>query len=1250
MPAGRPEPHTPKRLGDEAWKYVIAELNQEYNLGIVDVYDRTLTPARRQAISRNDKDFKRHNHICGQIHRLFYNDQDRLDNGLAAFKNDVRDAYRSWVPKPDAEPDTLPLARTYAARTSQEQCQLQELLLARLSSTPPPPHASPATLPTLPQQDSSSPGRTKRVSDGSETDRRSAKRWVLEGESQSAWTSAVDRVPFRQRLGIPLQRSFHSETTEAIGSSSKESVFSLPKDRSFDSQTTFSQDTLSPPSSSQIRALDDSFTSFMNRADKSALFEKKLQLVWPTFPDWLQDAPLAVAWEMTRIAVHCHVDLRDLPGMAYDARWSRPESLDHIWRSLARLPEFQGKSFPGKPAGKAWTAGLTNEFQDGYHSVVLSMSVHPNLAKDGPAFLVRMKPLALDKGCRLHRRFGADRFLEIDIESPSSWPKNLQMEKPAVIHWLTKIRHSILGRQWGAFYVDSGSRKRKHYGGHLFQHEQREVFEDRVHLFAEEGVGLGLSGRPALPVSRMLDWLLNFGGNEEQAFLKLFSRIQLGLSKTSPAMVFEKHQIRDRPSDILSPTGEVMNDGVGQMSLSVARRLRDHLGLSDIPCAVQGRLGSAKGMWIIDVTDNGTSDWIETYPSQRKWHCKADDPAQRTLEVHSIPSEVRSADLNEQFLPILENRARDKRRFREVISNKSVAKLQDVFERLRTCFEEPLELRLWLNEAAPSRQQRVLQGEVPFLGGLPETIEDSLAFLVDGGFHPLKLQYMYDQLWKIMSQKWDSIRDKFKITIGRSAHLKMVADFLGVLEEGEVHIGFSTKFQADEDFSATLLDDIDVLVARSPAHFVSDVQRVRAVFHPKLQALKDVVVFSTRGNVPLASMLSGGDYDGDIAWVCWDPDIVDNFVNAKVPTFPDLSEYVGKNTTTFGELAATCFGTREDAIAEMVQRSFDFNMEKSFLGVCTNFKERICYERNDVNDDVAIVLSTLLSSLVDQAKQGIIFTKDHWARLRTDRLNLRLTEPEQPAYKSKQRSCPGTRRQLTHILDYLKFSVVLPMIDDLNIELSRMKNHPQAELSHWDSDLASYDASFADIIGDRQLARPIRKNLEHDIEILYSEWRNATAASGGYSEKVKSLYHMWRAIEPRMGDGATVPSRIATLMDEKCLGSPDLSRWCLTKASVFFNKFYNKNPSFVWQIAGRQLQYIKATVAGTAGTTTGGPIPISSLMYAALKPDKLFVRQYVANLKDGSSVYFSEGPSSDEETDAYYDDDDDFFEGAHGDL
>ncbi|KAF5661327.1 qde-1 RNA-dependent RNA polymerase [Fusarium circinatum] len=133
-----------------------------------------------------------------------------------------------------------------------------------------------------------------------------------------------------------------------------------------------------------------------------------------------------------------------------------------------------------------------------------------------------------------------------------------------------------------------------------------------------------------------------------------------------------------------------------------------------------------------------------------------------------------------------------------------------------------------------------------------------------------------------MESQWKNTKDKMRIEISQSTWALMVVDFQGVLGPDEVQLCFSGPFN-DGLEQRYDLEGFDVIVARCPAHLPSDIQKVKAVFKPELRHLKDVVVFPFTGQELLAGKLSGGDYDGDRAWICWDSDIVDNFRNAEVP-------------------------------------------------------------------------------------------------------------------------------------------------------------------------------------------------------------------------------------------------------------------------------------------------------------------------------------------------------------------------------
>ncbi len=969
------------------------------------------------------------------------------------------------------------------------------------------------------------------------------------------------------------------------------------------------------------------------------------------FPRWLNKAPLAVAWEITRICLHCKVPLED-DTLKYDSNWETSD-MAGIWRSLSLLEPFRGKSFPERPAAEAFAAALNN-FESRGNIVVMSAALEFNPNQTGPLFLLDMKPLRFDEGCRLTRRFGPDRFMEILIPSPTALnaPPILQDGgSEELIAWLTQKPHSLVGRKWQAFYSkDAGYRKPAR--DFRLGPDAKATFKERVHFFAEDGPKFRRttirsrrdiptdSGqqRTALSASMMLDWLLQLERNERQPHLKLFSRIQLGLSKTYPAITFEADQILHHEGDILSPIKEVMNDGIGRMSRSVAKKIRDALGLTDIPSAIQGRMGSAKGMWLMDVADSGDVDWIETYPSQRKWDCDWADPHHRTLEVRSVASELKPAGLNLQFLPVLEDRAKDRVRMRHAIGNRLTNDLEKQFETQKTALKRPLQFRQWVNENSNSRSDRVRHGRAPFLAGLPDSKGEVLSFLLNSGFDPTLNKYAQELAWELQKQKCDILKTKLNIKVGRSAYIYMVIDFWGVLEEDEVHVGFSSKFRVEsDDVSYTLLADCDVLVARSPAHFVSDVQKVRAVFKPELHALKDVIVFSAKGDIPLAKKLSGGDYDGDMAWVCWDPDLVENFVNAELPVESDLSAYLSKDTTTFKELVRHTGQTgqcaRHEAVYDMINKSFVFAMQPNYLGICTNYKERVCYYNNSISNRAAVLLSSLVGNLVDQSKQGIIFNGESWDRLRRERFHGRMFFDD-PAYKGDHWTGTG---EPDHIIDYLKFFIAKPAIDQQlqsfheSMIASKRSTAAGAEdaAQWWDPDLAVYYEGFKALANDSRSINAVLESLTKSISAVEGEWKRYMGNRDGvpYADRVKQVYAQWLAIEPnavgRAGSNRLDP-KTAALLEQPYLvarGAGSTSYWALLKASVAFKSYYKRNPKFVWQMAGFQLAFIKAQITGGLRGGEGMPVLVTPLMYAGLAPDGRFVKQYIARQEGDGSEY-----------------------------
>jgi hypothetical protein len=101
------------------------------------------------------------------------------------------------------------------------------------------------------------------------------------------------------------------------------------------------------------------------------------------------------------------------------------------------------------------------------------------------------------------------------------------------------------------------------------------------------------------------------------------------------------------------------------------------------------------------------------------------------------------------------------------------------------------------------------------------------------GFEPKSCRILKDFCFKAIRSYCDRLEARMNIGIGRSTTAFMIADPLAVLEESEVHLGFSGAFRDERSgFHDTMLNAIDILVARSPALLPSDIQKVGRLQSP----------------------------------------------------------------------------------------------------------------------------------------------------------------------------------------------------------------------------------------------------------------------------------------------------------------------------------------------------------------------------------------------------------------------------------
>ena len=107
----------------------------------------------------------------------------------------------------------------------------------------------------------------------------------------------------------------------------------------------------------------------------------------------------------------------------------------------------------------------------------------------------------------------------------------------------------------------------------------------------------------------------------------------------------------------------------------------------------------------------------------------------------------------------------------------------------------------------------------------------------------------------------------------------MFPDHTGLLEQDECFVALGDLQQYEVERSA------HVVAMRLPSYFRGDLRKLKLVSKAQLmkrcsekgqffQGIITGLILSTKGNISQAEQMSGGDFDGDRAWCCWDDEVV----------------------------------------------------------------------------------------------------------------------------------------------------------------------------------------------------------------------------------------------------------------------------------------------------------------------------------------------------------------------------------------
>jgi hypothetical protein len=910
-------------------------------------------------------------------------------------------------------------------------------------------------------------------------------------------------------------------------------------------------------------------------------------------PSELTSCPFFLAFIGCRIAIANKIPIKDVIGdldiahalVSPEYFWStidkrlqtRPRETSDVWTATKK--SFEGYSFKGK---------------------VLFESARPN-----PVFKLELLLIQVETSCLFQRMFGSDRFLYLTFPSFDKSDRFVQAEKPHLEAqwrlWMSQS-HSFLGRKWRVFNVEPTKKKRN------VRKVGNDAPDTRVILFATDGSGID----QPMSVGEMVNEFFNIKKNENQSFCKAFARLELGLSRTIPTFAFRPSQIIRKRDVLANGTPEdrefndaslnwselcdefpVMNDGCAQVSVGAALKIwqcyRTITGSDEpLPSAFQGRIGGAKGMWMLSAEPH-TRDpvhldiWIEVTDSQQKFEPVHNDEADdRPYNPHRLTFNYvkhsfvnGSTDLHISFIPILVDRGVQK----DVIANLMISRLDRERKQLMEMLHDPVRLHNWITKQGSATPAL---GILPWQAALPLSLPEKAKLLLRTGFFPDESPYLAKSLKRFVNQKQMWMEEKLRAPLGKATFLLGLADPLDVLQPGEVHVHFSKPFLDEFDRKTYRnLAGEEILVARQPACRRSDIQKMRAVSHAKLSHLVDVIVFPSRGEYPAAGKLQGGDYDGDTFWACWEPVLVKPFRNAPAPLKAlDPNKYgIKKDSRKLNEVMNP---HDLSTIDSFLKEAFEFRTTPSLLGKATNFADQYAYKENCVYSDNLDTLHGVHDLLVDASKQGYLFSIKDFNNLVHGQ--LRCPNPCVPAYKHAMEASARSKamgEEHRDILKGLKYNT-RNILDFLYFDVIRKHNRETRQ--------ALDDALPKEFEDDPDLRLPFLQlqdkdsTLNRELDFLLTrikkveqDWNRsfgprAVLSSDRYNKLIDNCYNSFRSLMP--SEESRTHPQIAPLLF-RYLGPRHPTLWENIRSSALYTAYPGKH-SFVWHMAGRELARLKA--------------------------------------------------------------------------
>ncbi|KAG8721371.1 hypothetical protein FRC09_007990 [Ceratobasidium sp. 395] len=565
--------------------------------------------------------------------------------------------------------------------------------------------------------------------------------------------------------------------------------------------------------------------------------------------------------------------------------------------------------------------------------------------------------------------------------------KDGRTHRAAIIKFFASKKLLINGRLFQAFY------------GHGSKVELMEINED-VGRTPDPVVG----DHNRMSFLDFVTWHNNFDLNGEQTIGKWVSRFALGFSTSLVGPTFTHNNIHFI-DDIYAPgtsgrkpeAHEIMTDGCGFLNWTALRAIQEKMNWEIFPVHVQARIAGAKGLFVLHPEHQDPCEqpqiWIRS--SQDKVKLQAKDswsPFHYVLDVCSGPFFQQPSSITYEMILCLSARGVPDYTLIELL-RKSIQDIANDHEPHSHAHGSQV---LWdsiynihrvlqnkLRHVISPEQQRAY-GFVSYAddeevspeenvsakwdvrpdpnSGMPATAQEQVLGWLQSGFSPTD-PWVMEKLVYLQEKLLTAAVHKFRITIPKSLRAHIIPDPTGELAEGEIFFASSqTPLEDSSGFKK---------------HCITGPVIVAAVENYRLWSLgyHDVVVFSTKGDCHLASLLSGGDYDGDNVVLIWDEDITDKFVNSDLDAarLSDGFEKANfdKSKHGLGELVARLRLQPRKLEVELITSLLQGAVANRLEGRYNTFYRNSVYI-NGLNHPDTIRLGHMFTQCLDSTKSGLM--------------------------------------------------------------------------------------------------------------------------------------------------------------------------------------------------------------------------------------------------------------------------------------